>query len=99
MQQAGQVPYLDQNDAYEQSLGQSDGSLPGSEQTLNQSINLLKYAGKQSAIISVQAVEVSNWGLRCWRHEHHLQLCGSWVLVLSSLAKVVLVDPGLQLNW
>ena len=39
MQQAGQVPYLDQNDAHEQSLGQSDGSLPGPEQTLNQSIN------------------------------------------------------------
>ena len=38
MQQAGQVPYLDQNDAHEQSLGQSDGSLPGPEQTLNQSI-------------------------------------------------------------
>ena len=37
MQQAGQVPYLDQNDAHEQSLGQSDGSLPGPEQTLNQS--------------------------------------------------------------
>ena len=29
MQQAGQVPYLDQNDAHEQSLDQSDGSLPG----------------------------------------------------------------------
>ena len=39
VQQAGQVPYLDQNDAHEQSLGQSDGSLPGPEQTLNQSIN------------------------------------------------------------
>ena len=39
MQQAGQVPHLDQNDAHEQSLGQSDGSLPGPEQTLNQSIN------------------------------------------------------------
>ena len=39
MQQAGQVPYLDQNDAHEQSLGQSDGSLPGPEQTLYQSIN------------------------------------------------------------
>ena len=39
MQQAGQVPHLDQNDAYEQSLGQSDGSLPGPKQTLNQSIN------------------------------------------------------------
>ena len=39
MQQAGQVPYLDQDDAHEQSLGQSDGSLPGPEQTLNQSIN------------------------------------------------------------
>ena len=38
MQQAGQVPYLDQN-AHEQSLGQSDGSLPGPEQTLNQSSN------------------------------------------------------------
>ena len=38
MQQAGQVPYLDQNDAHEQSLGQSDVSLPGPEQTLNQSI-------------------------------------------------------------
>ena len=36
MQQAGQVPHLDQNDALEQSLGQSDGSLPGPEQTLNQ---------------------------------------------------------------
>ena len=35
MQQAGQVPYLDQNVAHEQSLGQSDGSLPGLEQTLN----------------------------------------------------------------
>ena len=42
MQQAGQVPYLDQNDAHEQSLGQSDGSLPGPEQTLNQSINQSK---------------------------------------------------------
>ena len=56
MQQAGQVPYLDQNDAHEQSLGQSvrglakthqtglglsGGSLPGPEQTLNQSINTL----------------------------------------------------------
>ena len=39
MQQAGQVSYLDRNDAHEQSLGQSDGSLPGPEQTLNQSIN------------------------------------------------------------
>ena len=39
MQQPGQAPYLDQNDAHEQSLGQSDGSLPGPEQTLNQSIN------------------------------------------------------------
>ena len=39
MQQAGQVPCLDQNDAHEQSLGQSDGPLPGPEQTLNQSIN------------------------------------------------------------
>ena len=39
MQQAGQVPYLDQNDAHEQSLGQSDGSLAGPEQTPNQSIN------------------------------------------------------------
>ena len=37
MQQAGQVPHLDQNDAHEQSLGQSDGSLPGPKQTLNQS--------------------------------------------------------------
>ena len=36
MQQAGQLPYFDQNDAHEQSLGQSDGSLPGPEQTLNQ---------------------------------------------------------------
>ena len=34
MQQAGQVSYLDQNDAREQRLGQSDGSLPGLEQTL-----------------------------------------------------------------
>ena len=40
MQQAGQVPHLDQNDALEQSLGQSDGSLPGPEQTLNQSIKI-----------------------------------------------------------
>ena len=39
MQQARQVPHLDQNDAHEQSLGESDGSLPGSEQTLNQSTN------------------------------------------------------------
>ena len=39
MQQAGQVPHLDQNDAHEQSLGQSDGSLPGPKQTLNQSVN------------------------------------------------------------
>ena len=31
MQQAGQVPYLDEKDAHEQSLGQSDGSLPGPE--------------------------------------------------------------------
>ena len=38
MQQAGQVPHLDQNDAHEQSLGQSDGSLPGPEQTLNHSL-------------------------------------------------------------
>ena len=37
MQQAGQVPDLDQNDAHEQSLGQSDGCLPGPEHTLNQS--------------------------------------------------------------
>ena len=42
MQQAGQVPYLDQNDAHEQSLGQSDGSLPGPKQTLNQAINQSK---------------------------------------------------------
>ena len=42
MQQAGQVPYLDQSDAHEQSLGQSDGSLPGPEQTLNQS-NKIKF--------------------------------------------------------
>ena len=39
MQQAGQVLCLDQNDAHEQSLGQSDGSLTGPEQTLNQSNN------------------------------------------------------------
>ena len=39
MQQAGQVPHLDQNDAHKQSLGQSDGSLPGPEQTVNKSIN------------------------------------------------------------
>ena len=39
MQQAGQVPDLDQNDAHEQSLGQSDGSLPGPKQTLNDSVN------------------------------------------------------------
>ena len=36
MQQAGQLPYLDENDAHEQSLGQSDGSLPSPKQTLNQ---------------------------------------------------------------
>ena len=39
MQRAGQVPYVDQSDAHEQSLGQSDGSLPGPEQSLNQSVN------------------------------------------------------------
>ena len=39
MRHTGQIPYLDQNDAHEQSLGQSDGSLPGPEQTLNHSIN------------------------------------------------------------
>ena len=38
MQQAGQVPHLDQYDAHEQSLGQSDGSLPGpSKSIINQS--------------------------------------------------------------
>ena len=41
MQPAGQVPYLYQNDAHEQSLGQSDGSLSGPEQTLNQSISMM----------------------------------------------------------
>ena len=48
MQQAGQVPHLDQNDAHEQSLGQSDGSLPGPEQTLNQSI-LIEINQKQQS--------------------------------------------------
>ena len=43
MQQAGQAPFLDQNDAHEQRLGQSDESLPGPEQTLNQSINQTSY--------------------------------------------------------
>ena len=50
MQQAGQVPHLDQNDAHEQSLGQSDGSLPGPEQTLNQSINQ-KYIHERAGTI------------------------------------------------
>ena len=39
MQQAGQVAFLHQNDAHEQSLGQSDESLRGPEQTLSQSFN------------------------------------------------------------
>ena len=69
MQQAGQVPYLDQNDAHEQSLGQSDGSLPGLEQTLNQSINqTIALAGlvicNLSPTMSCQWASVSS-GLWC----------------------------------
>ena len=52
MQQAGQVPYLDQNDAHEQSLGQSDGSLPGPEQTLNQSISISQNAFSEFIVVS-----------------------------------------------
>ena len=50
MQQAGQAPYLDQNDAHEQSLGQSDGPLPGPEQTLTQKKKITLSAGQQFLI-------------------------------------------------
>ena len=44
------IAYLDQNDAHEQSLGQSDGSLPGPEQTSNQSMNQTMRLGSTAKV-------------------------------------------------
>ena len=62
MQQAGQVPHLDQNDALEQSLGQSDGSLPGPEQTLNQSINQSNMITAEACKALIQAHRLPDFG-------------------------------------
>ena len=71
MQQAGQVAYLDQNDAHEQSLGQSDGSLPGPEQTRNQnqSINQLQPNLRLDRIPAIQ--------LKCSSLNGEVSICES----------------------
>ena len=71
MQQAGQVPYLDQNDAHKQGLGQSDGSLPAPEQTLNQSINPIQRDTCCSCLAGKQWHTLLN--------ETHLRLAVLWL--------------------
>ena len=61
MQQAGQISYLDQNDAHEQSLGQCDGSLPGPRHTLNPINHLQASLTSTSATRALSAMQQQPW--------------------------------------